>query len=69
MEITVIIPAHKNGNNKYCENYRRIHLLNLCYQIYTNAIKNKLYSYYKNKLWEEQNKFQKDKLVVMDILH
>jgi len=50
--------VHRKGNNKDCENYRGINLLNSGYKIYANIIKNKLYTCYINKLGEEQNGFQ-----------
>jgi hypothetical protein len=55
----IVISVHKKGNIKIYENYRRINLLNSSYKIYTNIIKNKFYTCYKNKLGEEQNRFQK----------
>jgi hypothetical protein len=55
---TIIIPVHKKGNVKGCEKYRGINVLNSSYKIYTDIIKNKLYTYYRNKLGEEQNGFQ-----------
>jgi hypothetical protein len=51
---TVII-SHKKGNIKYCEKYGSINLLNSGYKIYANIYK--LYTYYKNKVHEEQNGF------------
>jgi hypothetical protein len=45
----IIIPVHTKGNIKH-ENYRGGCKIN------TNIIKNKLYTYYKNKL-DEQNRF------------
>jgi hypothetical protein len=52
----IIIPVHKKGNIKHCENHRGINLLNSGCKLYTN-IKNKLYTYYKNITGEEQNRF------------
>jgi hypothetical protein len=44
---------------KKFETYRGITVLNSGYKIYNNIHKNKLYTYYKNKLVEEQDGFQK----------
>jgi hypothetical protein len=55
----LIVPLHKKGDTKKCENYRGISLLNSGYKIYGNIIKNKLYVYYKGKLGEEQNGFRR----------
>jgi sorting nexin-29 len=55
----IIVPLHKKGDIKKCENYRGISLLNSGYKIYANIIKNKLYEYYKGKLGEEQNGFRR----------
>jgi hypothetical protein len=57
----IIIPIHKKGNIKHCKNYRGINLLNSDYKIYTNIITNKLYTYYKNELCNEQNGFTTNK--------
>jgi len=46
-------PVHKKGNIKDCGNYRGINLLNSGYKIYANIIKNKLYTYYRNKLGDK----------------
>jgi hypothetical protein len=53
------LPLRKKGDIKKCENYRGNSLLNSGYKIYANIIKNKLYEYYKGKLGEEQNGFQR----------
>jgi hypothetical protein len=56
---SLVIPLHKKGDIKKCENYRGISLFNSGYKIYANIIKNKLYDYYKDKLGEEQNGFRR----------
>jgi hypothetical protein len=53
----IIMPVHKKGNIKHCENYRRINLLNSSCKIYTNIFKNNLHTCYKNEVGEEQIKF------------
>jgi sorting nexin-29 len=55
----IIVPLHKKGDIKKCENYRGISLLNSGYKMYANIIKNKFYEYYKAKLGEEQNGFRR----------
>jgi hypothetical protein len=54
---SVVIPIFKNGNRKDCD--RAKSLLNTCYKIYANIIKNKLNKYYDNIIGEEQNVFRK----------
>lgn len=56
---SIVIPIYKKGNRNACDNYRGISLLNTCYKIYSNIIKNKLYKYYEHILGEEQNGFRK----------
>jgi hypothetical protein len=51
----IIIPAHKKGNTRDCENYGGINLLNSGYKICVNIIKNRLYTYYRSKLVEKHN--------------
>jgi hypothetical protein len=46
----IIVPLHKKGDIKKCENYRGISLLNSGYKIYAHIIKNKLYEYYNGNL-------------------
>jgi len=53
----IILPVHKKGNIKCCENYTGINSLNSGCKIYTNIIKNKLYTYYRNKVGEKQYRF------------
>jgi hypothetical protein len=53
----LVVPLHKKGDPRKCENYRRISLLISGYRTYVNIIKNKLYEYYKGKL--EKNTFQR----------
>jgi len=53
----IIIPVHKNGNIKHCKNYRGIILFNSGHKLYTNINKNKPYTYDKNKVDEEWNRF------------
>jgi hypothetical protein len=44
----IIIPVHKKGNIRDCENYS-ITLFNSGYKSHANLIKNKFYTYYQNK--------------------
>ena len=54
----IVIPIYKKGDKKNCDNYWGISLFNSGYKLYTNIIKNKLSTFYNNKLGEEQNGFQ-----------
>jgi 3'-phosphoadenosine 5'-phosphosulfate (PAPS) 3'-phosphatase len=47
--------VHKKEIIKDRENYRGVSLLDSGYKVCTSIIKNKSYTYYRNKLGEEQN--------------
>jgi len=50
---------HKTRNIKDCEDYSGIHLLNSCYKIYIDTLKNKFYTCYRNKADEKWSDFWK----------
>jgi hypothetical protein len=59
MEKAIVIQVHKKENIMDCKSNGGIYLLNSGHKIYANIITNKLCTYYKNKLGEEQNGFWK----------
>jgi hypothetical protein len=66
---SITIAVHKKGNNEDCENCTGINLLNSGYKMYTNIIKNKLYTSTKINYVKNGKDSKKDYLVVMAILH
>lgn len=64
----VILPIHKNGDEKECRNYRGITLLSVAYKILSTLINNKLRSFATQNIGEYQMGFVKGKSTV-DAIH
>ena len=58
-ETGVIMPVHKKGDKTFCENYRGITMLPVCYKVLTILIKEKLEPYIERKTSESQSGFRK----------
>ncbi|KAJ4431530.1 hypothetical protein ANN_20128, partial [Periplaneta americana] len=70
---SIVVPIHKKGNHKNCNNYRGVSLLNSGYKIYANIITNRLNTITETLIREEQNGFRQNRscmdslLLIMDV--
>lgn len=63
----IIIPLHKKGDPTYCNNYRGIALLNVCYKVMSLIILSRLEAYTSNQIGEYQAGFRRNRSTVDQI--